>query len=52
MLFIQEIEKNSNKNNILMMFKKVLLDDFELMLLQKLINLNMTGLIKVKAVTN
>ena len=35
MLFIQEI-KNSNKNNILMMFKKVLFDDFESLSLQKL----------------
>ena len=29
-------KKNSNKNNILMMFKQVLFDDFESMLLQKL----------------
>ena len=35
MLFIQEI-KNSDKNNILTMFKYVIFDDFESMLLQKL----------------
>ena len=34
-VFIQEI-KNSNKNNISMMFKQVFFDDFESMLLQKL----------------
>ena len=32
--------KNSNKNNILMMFKQVLFDDFESMLLQKLNRIN------------
>ena len=37
MLFIQEIKKNSIKNNIFMIFKEVLFDDFESMLLQKLL---------------